>query len=112
MFVVYLFSVIDIDILFYIKLVKLTTLDVNLFHYYKLIYHCHHFHYRSDRSDGVILPSSVEMIARPPRNETGNSDLYHQRVNDRCGSGIGVVFASSHEKPGQLGYTFWSPALN
>jgi len=77
MFVVYLFSVIDIDILFYIKLVKLTTLDVNLFHYYKLIYHCRHFHCHSDIIDGVILAPSVGTITRPPRTKTDSSNFYH-----------------------------------
>jgi hypothetical protein len=84
---------------------------LSYFHYYKLIYHCRHFHCRSDRSDDVILALSVETIARPPRTETDSSDFYHRWVNDRCGSGIGVAFPSSHEKPDQLGYTFCPPAL-
>ena len=81
-------------------------------HYYRLIYHCRHFHCRSDRSDGVILASSVGTIAWPPRTETSSSDFYHRRVNDRCISGIGVAFASSHEKLGRLGYAFCPLALN
>jgi hypothetical protein len=51
-----------------------------------LIYHCRHFHCRSDRSDGVILAPSVGTIARPSRTKTGSSDVYYQQVNDRCGS--------------------------
>ena len=85
---------------------------LNTIHYYRLIYHCCHFHCHSDRSDGVILPLSVRTIARPPRNETGSSDFYHRWVNIRCGSGIGVAFASSHEKLGRLGYAFCLSALN
>ena len=85
---------------------------LNTIHYYRLIYHCCHFHCHSDRSDGVILPLSVRTIARPPRNETGSLDVYHLRVNHRCDSGIGVAFAPSHEKPGRLGYAFWPPTLN
>jgi hypothetical protein len=46
-------------------------------HYYRLIYHCRHFHCRSDRSDYVILPPLVAMMARPPSNETGSSYFYH-----------------------------------
>jgi hypothetical protein len=80
-------------------------------HYYRLIYHYRHFHCRSDRSDGVILALSVEMIARPPRTETGSSDFYPRWVNDRCGSGIGVAFPLSHEKLGRLGYAFSLLAL-
>jgi hypothetical protein len=80
-------------------------------HYYRLIYHCHHFHFRSDRSDGVILALLVGTIASPPRIKTGNSDFYHRQVNDRCDSGIGVVFPPSHEKSGRLGYVFCPLAL-
>jgi hypothetical protein len=32
--------------------------ELSYFYYYKLIYHCHHFQCRSDRSDGVILAPS------------------------------------------------------
>ena len=39
-----------------------------------MIYRYSNFHRHSDRSDGVILPPSVETIARPPRNETGSSE--------------------------------------
>ena len=81
-------------------------------HYYRLIYRCCHFHYLSDRSDGVILLPSVGTIARPPRIETGILDFYHRWVNDRCDSGIRVAFAPSHEKPSRLGYAIWPSALN
>jgi hypothetical protein len=81
-------------------------------HYYRLIYHCHHFHYRSNRCDRVVLPPSIGMIVRPLGNETGSLDFNHRRVNVRCGSGIGVAFAPSHEKPGWLGYAFCPVALN
>ena len=80
-------------------------------HYYRLIYHYRHFHCRSDKSDSVILAPSVGTIARPPRTKIGSSDFYHQWVNDRCDSGIGVVFPPSHEKLGRLGYAFCSLAL-
>jgi hypothetical protein len=60
----------------------------------------------------VILPPLLGMIARPLENEIGSSDFYHRWVNDRCGNGIGVAFAPSHEKLGQLGYAFWPLALN
>jgi hypothetical protein len=33
--------------------------------YYRLIYHCRHFHCRSDKNDSVILAPSVGTIARP-----------------------------------------------
>ena len=69
-------------------------------HYYRLIYHYRHFHCHSDRSDRVILPPLVEMIAMPLGNETGNLDFYHRLVNIRCDSGIGVAFALSHVKLG------------
>jgi hypothetical protein len=36
-------------------------------HYYRLIFHYRHFHCRSDRSDGVILPPLVGPIGRPRR---------------------------------------------
>ena len=67
--------------------------EAAVIHYYRLIYHYRHFHYRSDRSNGVILAPSVGTIARPPMTKTGSSDFYHRRVNDRCGSGIGVAFS-------------------
>ena len=44
-------------------------------HYYRLTYHYRHFHYCSDRSDGVILAPSVGTIARPPRTKTGSLDI-------------------------------------
>ena len=56
----------------------------------------------------MILAPSVETIVRPPRTKTGSLDFYHRWVNDRCGSGIGVAFPPSHEKPGRLGYAFLS----
>jgi len=80
-------------------------------HYYRMIYHCRHFHCRSDRSDGVILAPSVGTIARPPRTKTGNSDFYHPWVNNSYVTGIGVAFPPSHGKPGRLRYTFYPPAL-
>ena len=94
---------------------KVTALDLllhRILHYYRLIYHHRHFNCRSDRSDHVILPSSVGTIARPLGNETDSSDFYHRWVNVRCGSGVRVAFASSHEKPGRLGYAFCPSALN
>jgi hypothetical protein len=83
-----------------------------VFHNYRLTYHCHHFHCCSDRSDRVILPPTVGTIVRPPGNKTSSLDFYHRWVNVRCGSGVGVAFAPSHEKPGRLGYAFCLPALN
>ena len=42
-------------------------------HYYRLTYHYRHFHCRSDKSVGVILPLSVVPIGRPPKD--GNLQL-------------------------------------
>jgi hypothetical protein len=42
-------------------------------HYYRLTYHYHHFHCRSDKSIGVILPPSVVPIGRLPKD--GNWQL-------------------------------------
>ena len=36
-------------------------------HYYKFTFHCRHFHCYSDKSVGVILPPSVGLIGRPPK---------------------------------------------
>ena len=38
-------------------------------HYYRLTYHYRHFHCRSEKSVGVILPPSVRPIERPPKDE-------------------------------------------
>ena len=59
----------------------------------------------------LMVKMSVSDRQQPPRNETDSLDFYHRRVNDRCGSGIGVAFAPSHENSGRLGYAFWLPAL-
>jgi hypothetical protein len=56
-------------------------------HYYRLRYHCHHFHCRSDRSDGVILPPLVGPVARPPKE--GNRQL-KPLPNHRCSNASGV----------------------
>ena len=45
----------------------------SIVHYYRLTYHYRHFHYRSDRSDCVMLPPPVGPIARPL--EEGNRQL-------------------------------------
>jgi hypothetical protein len=37
-------------------------------HYYRLTYHYRHFHCRSDKSVGVILPPSVVPIGRLPKD--------------------------------------------
>jgi hypothetical protein len=79
-------------------------------HYYRVIYHYHTFTAVAIEATAILAPS-VGTIARPPRTKIGSSDFYHRWVNDRCGSGTRVAFPPSHEKPGQLGYTFCSPAL-
>ena len=40
----------------------------SIVHYYRLTYHYRHFHCRSDKSVGVILPLSVGPIGRPPND--------------------------------------------
>ena len=44
-------------------------------HYYRFTFHCVHFHCRSNRSDSVILASSVGTIARPqPAVQTSTTE--------------------------------------
>jgi hypothetical protein len=57
-------------------------------HYYRLRYHCCHFHCHSDRSNGMILPPLVGPIVRPPKVGNWQLKLLPPTVNKRCGSGI------------------------
>jgi hypothetical protein len=54
-------------------MLHLSILITFVLHYYRLTFHRRHFHYRSDRSDGVILPPPIRPIAMPPRQ--GNWQL-------------------------------------
>jgi hypothetical protein len=59
-----------------------------MIHYYRLIFHYHHFHCHSDKSDDVILPPPVGPIVRPPAEGNWQLNFYHRWVNNRWGSGI------------------------
>ena len=48
-------------------------ITVKIAHYYRLTFHRRHFHFRSDKSVGVILPPSIGPIGRPPKE--GNRQL-------------------------------------
>jgi hypothetical protein len=65
-----------------------------MIHYYRLIFHCRHFHCHSDKSDGVILSPLIGPIVRPPVEGNRQLNFYHRRV----AIDATMVFSQSYEK--------------